>query len=456
MGWLRRLFGWEGAAPREARATAHPRDPVLAEWFAGGNTIPGVSVTPANALRCPAVLAPIRLLSGTLSILPAEMFLRTAHGGRERADSSPLYDLIHARPNAWQTSAQFRRLMTERMLGWGNAYARIVNPGAASALIPLHPDRVCPYRAADGSVWYRHAPRNGPQETLAADEVLHLRYGPALDDEGLEAESPIRLNRETVALAMAATEYLARFFGNAATPRGVLEADALIDRPTADKMRAQWEERHGGLANAHRLAILDAGLKFKPVSMTNEQAQFLDLYRQIASEIASKIFGIPPHLVGDTEKQSSWGTGIEQMSIGYVVHTVQPLIEEWEQSLDAALLTSASRRRFFFELNVDGLLRGDFKSRMEGYALQIQWGLVTPNEIRRLMNLAPLPGGDQRLQPLNMAPADRVMDVLLKKQPEQAQRALRALLGGLEGGEDGETPEPIPFGRSPAGSRRAA
>lgn len=428
MGWLRRMFG------REARAidTVHPGDPAIREFLLGGYgaTVPGITVTPETALRCPAVYAPIRLLAGTISILPAELFLRTANGGRERADALPLYDLIHARPNGWQTSAQFRRLMTERLLGWGNAYARIRNPGAPSALEPLHPARICPYRASDNRVWYSYQPASGPAETLADDEVLHLRYGPACDDEGLRAESPLRLNRETVALAMAATEYLSRFFANAATPRGVIKVPTTITDPKVrDRMRAQWEERYGGLANAHRIAILDGGMEFQALSMSNQQAQFLELYRQIAVEIASKLFGIPPHMVGDTEKATSFGAGIEQQNIAYVVHTVQPVLEEWEQALDVSLLTAAGRRRMFFEFNVDGLLRGDFKGRMEGYALMIQWGLATPNEVRRWMNLVPLEGGDQRLQPLNMAPADQVMNVLMKS-PAQAQRALRMLLGG--------------------------
>lgn len=422
------IMSWLTGRPREVRETMHPRDPGLAGWLNAANTIPNIAVTPANALRCPSVMAPIRLLSGTLSVLPAELFVRTSDGSRQRADNTPLYDLIHARPNPWQTSAQFRRVMTERLLAWGNAYARIIRPGAPTELRPMHPDRVWPYRGSDGQVWYRHLPRTGPAETLAADEVLHLRYGPSRDDEGLEAQSPIDLNRETIALAMAATEYLSRLFANAATPRGVLTMPGIVDEATAKKTRAQWEERYGGLNNAHRIAILDGGMDFKSLSMNNQEVQFLELYRQISSEIATKIFGIPAHLVGDNSKESSWGTGIEQMSIGYVQHTVQPILEEWEQSLDASLLTSSSRRQFFFEFNVDGLLRGDFKSRMEGYALMIQWGLSTPNEIRRLMNLAPSAGGDHRLQALNMAPADRVMDVLLRD-PNRAQRAMDDLLG---------------------------
>ncbi len=433
MGWWGRLFSRGGREARhEARASPmHPRESGWAEWLGGPNTVPGIHVTPALALRCPAVYAPIRLLSGTLSILPLQLFRRGADGARTPADDSPLYDLLHAKPNDWQTSAQFRRVMTERMLGWGNGYARIRNPGLPTAVEPLASPRVLPYRGSDNRVWYRYTPAKGPVETLHPDEVLHLRYGPAKDDEGLESESPLILNRETVALGMAATEYLARFFANYAVPKGALEVPTKLDRVAGQLMRDSWEERHSGLANAHRIAILDGGIKFSPIGHTNADSQFLELYKAICGEIAAKVYGIPPHLVGDTEKQTSFGAGVEQMGIGYVTHTLLPITEEWEQSLDASILTASGRRTLFWEMNVDGLMRGDFKSRMEGYALMIQWGLATPNEVRRLMNLPAIAGGDSRLQALNMAPAERIMEVLLKPSGA-AEKALREILGGRD------------------------
>jgi len=424
MGFLKRLVGLEARGAQ----VAHPRDPVLADWLATPNTATGLRVTPTEALRCPAVYAPIRLLSGTVSILPLDVFRRTGADTRERDTANPLHDLVHSKPNPWQTSAQFRRLMTERMLGYGKAYARIRNPGLPAALEPMHPARVKPFRDRRGALWYRHTPKDGPAETLAAHEVLHLRYGPAEDDEGLDTLSPIELHRETIGLAMAATAYLARFFGNSAVPKGAIEVPAALSDKAAEALRASWERRHQGLENAHRLAILDGGMKFHELGMSNADAQFLESYRHVSSEVASKVFGVPPHLVGDTEKSTSWGSGIEQQSIGYVVHVVQPILEEWEQALDAALLTPDGRRSHFFEFNVDGLLRGDFKTRMEGMAMAVQWGLMTPNEARRLLNLPALEGGDSRLQPLNMAPAEAVLDVLLKPQASAA-RLLRAMQG---------------------------
>jgi HK97 family phage portal protein len=426
MGRLSRLFGLERRA--DSLPVISSRDPGAATLFGTfANTFSGVAVTPELALACPAVRAPIRLISGAVSVFPMQLFRRTADDGRSPAADNLLYDLVHSRPNSWQTSAGFRRVMTERMLAYGNAYARIRNPGAPTALEPMHPNRVFPYRTSDGEVWYRHIPQRGAQIDLSSAEVLHIRYGPARDDEGLEAQSVLVVHRETVGLAMACTEYLSRFFANYATPKSALEVPSVLTRAAGEALRDSWEQKQAGLSNAHRIAILDGGMKLHALGMTNNDAQFLEIYKAVCSDIAERIYGVPAHLSGSADKTSSWGTGVEQMNIGYVQHVLQPVIEEWEQSLDASLLSSSSRRRYFFEMNVDGLMRGDFKSRMEGYGLQVQWGLVTPNEVRRMMNLAPLPGGDSRWQPLNMAPADKILDILLKPTPD-ATKALREIL----------------------------
>lgn len=441
VGVLSRIFGAGTTRPArveprlapapEARSVSAPipiGDPALAALFGLANTIPRIAVTPDNALRFPAVSAPIRLISGSLSVMPLELFRRTEGGGRERDDASPLYDLVHKKPNDWQTSAQFRKVLVERALAWGNGYARIINPLSPTALLPMHPRSTFPFRDRQGRVWYRHASPSGEILTLAASEVLHLRYGHARDDDALEALSPIVANRETIALAMATSEYLARFFANGAAPRGVLKAAGAMSKEVAAQTRADWEDRYAGLDNAHRIAILPNGLTFEPIGMSHTDAQVLELYRQVCSDIAHKVYGLPPHMTGDTEKSSSWGTGIEQQGIGYVQHVLQPIGEELEQSLDAALLSPAQRREMFFELNFDGLMRGDFKTRMEGIALAIQWGMMTPNEGRRLLNLPPATGGDSRLHPLNMVPAERIMDVLLRD-PGKAQRAIDAIAG---------------------------
>lgn len=402
---------------QEKRESYLVGDPRLADLFGGGRTTAGVNVSPKTAITCPAVYAPIRLLAGTISIMPAGLYRRNPSGGQEVASENPLHDLVASRPNGWMTSAVFRRTLTEWALAYGNGYARVIDPGMPTALEPMHPSRVMPFRDSQNRVWYRYSAKRGPVLTLAADEVLHLRHGPLKDDtDELEAQSVIDLNRETIGLAMAATEYLGRFFANYAVPKGAIEIPGKLNDEAAKLLRESWERRHAGLDNAHRLAIFDGGMKFHEIGMTNKDAEFLGLYRTISADIAAKVYGTPPHLVGDTEKQTSYGTGIEQQNLALIAYVVGPIVQEWEEALGVSLLSERARRRYFFDFSEDGLLRGDFKSRMDGLQIAVQWGIMTPNEARAKLGLPPIDGGDSRMHPLNMAPAEKIMDVLLRKQ----------------------------------------
>lgn len=429
-GWMIRAAQAVVDRVWSARAL-RPRDPALADWFGGGGvTATGVNVTPETALRCPAVYASVGLLADTVATIPLDLFRITGPDSSERATDHPLHALMHDRPNDWQTSAELRQDLMTHLCTWGNGYGRIFRrgDGTVRAIEPLYPSRVQPFRRPAGGVAYRYLPESGPQQILMPDEVLHLKRRP-FNYDSTRGRSPVELHSETIGLAMAASEYLSRFFGNSAVPKGAIEIPVALTDKSAELLRASWERRHQGLENAHRLAILDGGMKFHELGMSNEDGQVLEIYRHLVAEIAARVYGIPPHLIGETEKSTSWGTGIEQQSIGFVVYFIRPWLVAWEQALNATLLSSESRRTYKFEFNVDGLLRGDFKTRIEGLALMVQWGLATPNEARRLMNLAPLAGGDSRLQPLNMAPADKVLDILLKPSP-QATRMLDDLAGG--------------------------
>ena len=413
MGWLATL------ASGERRSSAlHPRDPALADWLgAGAATAAGVAVTPANARACPEVDACIGLIEDTVATVPLDLFERTGEATRERRPEHPLHALLHERPNAWQTSAEFRQMMEGWRQTWGNAYARIVwrGDGVPEALEPTPPAEVTPFRAPSGASAYRWSPPGGAPRTLLAMEVLHLRDRPAKSHNMLEGDSKVERHREAIGRAQATGEYLSRFFSNNAVPKTFVEVPGELDALQQEQLREQFERRHGGLAKAHRLGILQAGMKLNTVGVDNDKAQVAETYQLAVAQIA-RIWGIPLHLIGETAKSTSWGTGIEQQSIGFIVYYMRPKFVVWEQALNAALMSAAMRRRFYFEFNVDGLLRGDFKSRMDGYALMVQWGLATPNEIRRQMNLPPLDGGDERLHPLNMAPASRIMDVLMRDQ----------------------------------------
>ncbi|MCG5239535.1 phage portal protein [Azospirillum doebereinerae] len=396
-------------------SSLHPRDPALAEMFgASSATFSGVSVTPESALQCPPVYACVRLVSNTVSTIPLDLFERTGPDANERATGHPLHELLHDAPNGWQTSAEFRALMETHVLTHGNGYARVLwrGNGMPEALEPLHPREVMPFRAPRGGVAYRWTPSDGPTQTLMSHEMLHLRRPPFRRDM-IRGESPVEQHREVIGAAMGTLHYLSRFFSNNAVPKGGIEVPSAISDKAAEALRETWERRHKGLENAHRLAILDGGMKYIDLGMSNQDAQVVENYRQFVAQIAS-VYGVPLHMIGETDRSTSWGTGIEQQSIGFVVYCVRPSLVMWEQALKKTLLTAEGRRRFYFEHNVDGLVRGDFKTRMEGMVMMVQWGISTPNEVRRLLNMPPVPGGDERLHPLNMAPASKILDILLK------------------------------------------
>lgn len=403
----------------------HPRDPALAELFGlSSGTEAGVSVTPETAMQCPPVYACVRLLQNTVATIPLDLFERTGPDTNVRATGHPLHELVHDQPNDWQTAAEFRALLQEHVSTFGNGYGRIIprGDGMVSAIEPMHPREVWPFRPTGGGVAYRWTPPDGPTRTLLPAEVLHLRCTPFRRDM-IRGRSPVEEHRATIGAAMACIAYMARLFANNASPKGALKVPEALDDDAATLLRESWERRHKGLENAHKLAILDGGMEYLPIGMTSVELELIAQYKALVAQIAS-VWGIPLHMIGETEKSTSWGTGIEQQSIGFITYSVRPWLVYWEQALNRSLLSSTTRRRFYFEHNADGLLRGDFKTRMDGLGLSIQWGLMTPNEARRLLNLPPVDGGDVRLHPLNMVPADKVLDILLKAAPDAAKRAL--------------------------------
>jgi HK97 family phage portal protein len=427
----------------EARsASLHPRDPALAAlWGWGSDSASGISVTPDNAMDAPAVASSVRLLSETVATIPLDLFELQSDGERRRATEQPLHALVHDMPAEGLSSTDWRRRVMNGVLLRGNQYNRIRWGGDGSVLsIEPLPKTVSPKMVAmtgQASRLNYTVFKDGQRETLPGFEVLHIR-GPFQREDRIEADSPIVINRELIARSMAAGQYISRFFANSAVPKAALEIPGGIGDEASKRLRDDFERRHKGVENAHKLVMVPGGMKLTSLATTNQESQTFELYRQTSFEIAARCYGIPPHLSGDSDKQTSWGTGLEQMDIGFVKHVVRPYLVGFEQALSMALLTPEGRRRFKFEFNVEGLLRGDFKSRMEGYALLIQWGVATVNEIRRRENMPPIDGGDVRMMPLNYAPADRIMDVLLKE-PAAAKRALDDMARAMRAMQDNLT-----------------
>ncbi|MBR1230217.1 phage portal protein [Bradyrhizobium sp. AUGA SZCCT0176] len=413
MGILNRIAS-EVSTRSTVTAGVSLRDPVLVSWFGGGSsTNAGENVTPDNARECPEVDACIGLNEDTIATIPLDLFERKSEDERERAVGHPLHSLMHDQPNSWQSSAEFRAMMEGFRETHGNAYARIIagKSGFPVSLEPRHPREWHPYLTPAG-VAYRWTPPDSTPRTLLQHEVLHLRDTPAENFNLAKGQSRVTRHKETIGRALATGKYLSLFFKNNATPKIGIEVPGELTTPQVEAIRQQFIDTHGG-NNLGKPVVQHSGMKINAFGANNEESQVVPIYEQATAQIA-RIWDVPLHLIGEMSKSTSWGTGIEQQSIGFVQYYMRAKFVAWEQALNLSLMSADTRKRFYFEFNIDALLRGDFKTRMEGYALMIQWGLATPNEIRRLMNMTPVEGGNERITPLNMVPASKIMDVLLK------------------------------------------
>jgi len=365
--------------------------------FFFGITSSGKTVNERTAMQTTAVYACVRILAETIASLPLHTYKYTKDG-KEKATEHQLYYLLHDEPNPEMTSFVFRETLMSHLLLWGNAYAQIIRDGRGQvvALYPLLPDKMRVDRNTSGELYYEYHSDKGVY-IFNKDDVLHI---PGLGFDGLIGYSPIAMAKNAIGMAMATEEYGASFFANGANPGGVLEHPGVVKDPK--KIRDSWNQVYQGSSNAHRIAVLEEGMKFQQIGIPPEQAQFLETRKFQINEIA-RLFRIPPHMVGDLEKSSF--SNIEQQSLEFVKYTLDPWVIRWEMSMQKALLLPSEKRTYFIKLNVDGLLRGDYQSRMTGYSIGRQNGWLSSNDIRELENMNSIPeefGGDLYLINGNM------------------------------------------------------
>ena len=375
--------------------------------FFFGSTTAGKRVNENTAMQMTAVYACVRILSEAIAGLPLHVYRYNDTGGKEKDLRHPLYRLLHDEPNIEMTSFVFRETLMSHLLLWGNAYAQIIRNarGEVTALYPLMPNKMTVDRDEKGNLYYLYerstedtaAIGKKSQILLTPSDVLHI---PGLGFDGLVGYSPIAMAKNAIGLAIATEEYGAKFFANGAAPGGVLEHPSTIKDP--QKVKESWNSAFQGSANAHRVAVLEEGMKYQAIGISPEQAQFLETRKFQIDEIA-RIFRVPPHMVGDLEKSSF--SNIEQQSLEFVKYTLDPWVVRWEQAMCRALLSQSEKPLLFIKFNVDGLLRGDYASRMTGYATARQNGWMSTNDIRELENLDRIPaelGGDLYLVNGNM------------------------------------------------------
>ena len=361
--------------------------------FLFGRTTSGKPVNERTAMQTTAVYACVRILAEAVASLPLHVYEYQDDGGKKLVHDHPLYYLLHDEPNPEMTSFVFRETLMSHLLIWGNAYAQIIRDGAGRVLglYPLLPDKMDVQRDDKGNIYYVYS-RNSDENPmfkeygnirLKAEDVLHI---PGLGFDGLIGYSPIAMAKNAVGMTLACEEYGASFFANGANPGGVLEHPGVLKDPS--KVRESWNSVYRGVSNAHKIAVLEEGMKYQQIGIPPEEAQFLETRKFQINEIA-RLYRIPPHMVGDLDKSSF--SNIEQQSLEFVKYTLDPWVIRWEQSLQKSLLLPGEKGKYFIKLNVDGLLRGDYQSRMNGYAVGRQNGWFSANDIREMENMNPIP-----------------------------------------------------------------
>lgn len=373
----------------------------LAEWLGQGFSVDsGVTVTPVGSLAMAAVWRGVNLLSGVCAGLPLKGY-RRSDDTRASLNAKILTD-----PHPEMTGFEFWRLTYAHRMLWGNFYGRKVKAltGQIGEILPLNPEAMRVHRFPDavgkgnptGKVFV-YTDEQGTH-SWTPSEVLHI---PGFGYDGITGVSPIRMARQAIGLSLAAEKYGARLFGSGSLMSGVLQTEQRLDADQANLLKANWKSKMAGLDKSHEVAILDSGAKFQSLTMPNSDAQFLETRRFQAGEI-ERFLGIPPFLMMDTERSTSWGTGLEQQATGWVVFDLTPQwLKPTEARVTKELLLDTNS---FAEYSVEGLLRGDSAARGMFYRIMREVGAFSANDIRRLENRPPIADGDQYLQPLNLAP----------------------------------------------------
>jgi HK97 family phage portal protein len=379
-------------------------------------TSSGMRVSPDSALRLAAVYACVRILAETIASLPLVVYQRRPDGGKDRVTDHWLYRLMAKRPNRFQNPFEWREMLQGHLALRGNAFNQIItNPrGEIIELMPIHPDRVKIELLPSGEYRYRISDRSGTEVILPRGEVWHLR---GLSSDGLMGMSPIELARENLGTALAAQGYGARFFANDAKPTGgwIEFPGSFKDSEAKKVFRESYQQAQSG-SNRGKVLVLENGMKFHEVGVTNKDAQFLELRKFQITDVA-RLFRVPPHMIADLDRATF--SNIEQQSLEFVMHTMTPWAERWEASIQSELLLESDDIEIEFDFA--NLMRGDAASRSSYYQSGIQNGWLTRNEARIAENLNPIDGLDQPLRPLNMVEEDAAEALEIDTQAEAAE-----------------------------------
>jgi len=388
---------------KEKRSGTYNPAQWLIDWVSGGSaTSSGVHVNERTALQYTPFWASVRVISGTLAALPFIVY-RRLDAGKERINDHPVYTLLHDRPNEYIDSITFIETLQTHVLTYGNGYAEIQRDGAGRpvALWPLLPDRTFRKISQGGIPYYEVHMSEGGTVNLPDYNVLHIK---GLGFDGYTGYNVVSYHKEAIGYGIAVKEYGHRFFGNNASIGGILEHPNTLSDAAAKRLEESWNKTEAGLSKAHRTKVLEEGMKWTKVGVEPEQAQALEVQKYTVDD-CSRIFNIPPHKIGSLERATF--SNIEEQNIDFVTQTMFYWFRKWEQECNYKLILPANRRTIFCEILVDGLLRGDTKSRYEAYNIGRNGGWLSADDIRGMENMNPLPDGKGKiyLEPLNMKEA---------------------------------------------------
>ena len=362
-------------------ASAHPRDPVIAEWFGAANSATGLAVNADSAMRVTAVYRAVSILAQTYASLPIGVYRQLDNGGKERDRKHPLDTVLTRQPNRWQTSFEWREMMSGHFALRGRCYSEIVSTGSrhVAELVPLHPDRVRPFRAPDGRIAFEYLPLDGPRRIILQHE-MHFMHGLSVGTDGITPLSPIGACREAIGLALATEEHGARLFANGTRLGGVLKMPGhLKDDVAKANLLKSWKEAYSGVRNTGRTALLEDGMEWQALGMTNEDAQFLESRKMQIAEIA-RIFGVPLHMLSELERSTN--NNIEHQGMEFVIHTVRPGAVRREETMERDLLAGNDGQTHCIWFDLDGLMRGDSAGRAAFNGSMLQNGVFSRNEVR--------------------------------------------------------------------------
>jgi HK97 family phage portal protein len=406
--WQRALQGVTRASMSMAKASlraqivagtplANPEEWII-RWLFGGAPVTPTYVDEMSALRLTAHYACIRVLAESVSTLPICIY----QGAPQEAAieiEHPLTPLLNARMNDLMTSVVGREILHSHVVGWGNGYSEIEfnQAGQVQALWPIPPNRVKVERSGNQDVVYRITDFDNNSIRMEKERIFHI---PGLGFDGLKGYSPIAIARRTLGLSVGAEEFGVRFFENDARPGVVLKHPGGLSDKAYNRLKGTWQDEHGGVINAWRPRILEEGMDIAQIGLPGLDMEFINTRKFQVIEVA-RLHRVPPHMIMDLERGTF--SNIEHQSLEFVKFTLRTHLIRWEQAINARLLMGA--RNLYAQHDVDDLLRGDFKTRMEGYGVAVQWGIKTRNQIRGIESDPPLPPdqrGDEIMVPQNM------------------------------------------------------